>query len=100
MARVFIADVSGTDGAAILRCLREDPDWGLVAYGEHAVDLQLPDAPSPHAVNLSASVTGTRLRLEFHMGDADVSERCRRLVERAHAHGIALVPVEAASPTD
>lgn len=90
MSTRYEANLDERDALLALRALRDESDLELVSFGERAVDLQLPDAPSPHAVNLEASFDGARLLLIFHMGDAEVARRRDWLVQRMRAHGVVL----------
>ena len=90
MTTTFETPISEPDALAILAILRSESDLELVSYGAYALDLQLPDAPSPHAVNLDASFAAGRLRLVFHMAEGEARKRVTWLVELARARGIRL----------
>ncbi len=85
-----MAALSQEDAELLLETLKNDSDLQIVSYGAHAVDLQLPDAPSPHAVNLEASYSAGALRLAFHMDEATAQRQREWLFERAQARGVKL----------
>ncbi len=90
MGATYVAPLTEPDAERVLAILKSESDLLLVSYGPHAVDLQLPDAPSPHAVNLEASYSAGTLRLSFHMDEATVQRQREWLLERAQARGVRL----------
>ncbi len=90
MTLYFEGKLGKEQAVVVLRVLETETGFGLVARGPFAVDLQLPDAPSPHAVSLEAAYADGSLRLEFHLEEREAERWCRWLVEQALARGIAL----------
>ncbi len=90
MGATYVTAITQPDAQRVLAFLKNESELQVVSYGEHAVDLQFSDAPSPHAVNLDASYSAGSLRLVFHMTEA-AEERLREwLVKRARALGVPL----------
>lgn len=85
MTRRYRAELSQDQASKLLELLARGSDLEVVSSGPLALDLQLPNAPSPHAVNLEASYADGLLRLTFHMAEDELERRLRWLEERARA---------------
>jgi hypothetical protein len=90
MGARFATAVSEQEASVALATIRDDLGLEVVSYGPYAVDLQLPDAPSPHAVNVEASYSGGSLRIVFHTSDDEARRIREALTDALAERGIAL----------
>lgn len=97
MTERYQVELSQEQASKILELLQTGSDLEVVSRGPLAVDLQLPNAPSPHAVNLEASYSDGLLRLTFHMAGDEIERRCSWLRDRALGLDVNLVLESAAA---
>lgn len=90
MALCFEGELGKEQAAIVLQAIETKSGFGLVARGPFAVDLQAPDAPSPHAISLEAAYADGLLRLEFHLEEHEAERWRLWIVAEALARGVVL----------